>query len=387
MYRIVNVAAGLSIAFCLAGPALAAKVGSEFLVSGKALNSSVAPLPGGGFVVVWRGPEPNYPILGQRYDNSAVKVGPQIRVVAAAPELVVPSVAAVNGGGFVVTWAAPDASGLGAWVQRFDSGGVKLGGKVLANRSTADDQLAPTAAGLKNGTFVVTWMSNHPNPEGDSNIFAQRFSAAGAKLGGEIRVDTTFAIQFAFHEFPSVAALTSGGFVIVYRGYNGTYARRFNASGGALGNDFQVNLVNEGLSQHPVVAGLKDGGFVVAREVSGADTDIYGQRFDAAGGRAGSDFRVNTATTGAQLDPAVAALSNGGFVITYSEYSAHLCMGRLYNAAGAAVGASFKANTADIAIDARSTVAPQLAGAFVTTYQSIAPSGVFVVRGQRFNGH
>jgi hypothetical protein len=65
-----------------------------------ALNSSVAPLPGGAFVVVWRGDAPKYPIFGQRYNNSAVKVGSLFTVTPTSPEKVVPFVAAIHGGGF-----------------------------------------------------------------------------------------------------------------------------------------------------------------------------------------------------------------------------------------------------------------------------------------------
>lgn len=389
--RIVKVLVFLSITLCAAIPAMAAKVGGEFLVNAKARNSSIAPLPGGGFVVVWQTDTPDYPIFGQRYDKNAVKLGPRLEVTPTSPESTGPVVAALDGGGFVVTWAAPDKSGLGVWVQRFNANGAKPGPKIRANTTTAEDQFWPTAAGLENGTFVVTWTSNNlGGPVGDSSVFAQRFNANGAKLGGEVRVDTTFSIPSAAHEFPSVAALASGGYVIVYLGYNGTYARLFDASGAPLGNDFRVNLAVESLSQHPVVAGLKNGGFVVIRAVfvlASSSADIYGQRFGAAGDRVGVDFRVNVATASNQLDPAVAALSNGGFVVTYSEDALDLCKGRLYNARGIANGGNFTANTAPIPIDVQSSVAPQPGGAFVVTYQSSATSGIFIVRGQRFDGN
>ncbi len=390
LYRIIKVLGFLSIILCAAAPAMAAKVGGEFLVNTKAQNSSVAPLPGGGFVVVWSGDGPDYPIFGQRYDKSAVKIGPRLEVLPASPVLTGPVAAALDGGGFVVTWAAPDPSGLGVWVQRFNANGAKLGTKFRANTTTAEDQLWPSAAGLENGTFVVTWTSNNlGGPVGDSNVFVQRFNANGAKIGGEVRVDTTFAIPAAAHQFSSAAALASGGYVIVDNGYNGTYARLFAANGAPLGDDFRVNLAVESLTRPPVVAGLKNGGFVVVREVLilvSSETDIYGQRFDAAGLRVGGDFRVNVATVANQLDPAVAALSNGGFVVTYSEDALDLCKGRLYNANGGTVGGNFTANTAPIPIDIRSSVAPQPGGAFVVTYQSSATSGIFIVRGQRFDG-
>ena len=83
---IVQVLAGLSILILAVGPAAAAKVGAEFLINDKALNTSVAALPGGAFVVVWRGDAPKYAIVGQRYNKSGVKVGRLFNVASSAPE-------------------------------------------------------------------------------------------------------------------------------------------------------------------------------------------------------------------------------------------------------------------------------------------------------------
>ncbi len=47
LHRVARVLAGLSIIICAAGPAIAAKVGAEFLINNKALNSSVAQPVGG----------------------------------------------------------------------------------------------------------------------------------------------------------------------------------------------------------------------------------------------------------------------------------------------------------------------------------------------------
>ena len=49
----------------------------------------------------------------------------------------------------------------------------------------------------------------------------------------------------------------------------------------------------------------------------GSGWGIYGQRFDADGFTVGDEFMVNTSTQNSQEYPRVAALSDGGFVITW----------------------------------------------------------------------
>jgi Ca2+-binding RTX toxin-like protein len=67
---------------------------------------------------------------------------------------------------------------------------------------------------------------------------------------------------------------------------------------------------------------LADGTFVAVWNSEFQDGDgwgVYAQRFDAALQTIGSEFRVNDTTDGDQLTPQVAALSDGGFVITWGN--------------------------------------------------------------------
>src|SRR5690606_36197680 len=52
------------------------------------------------------------------------------------------SVTALKDGGYLITWvsAGQDGSGLGVYAQRFDSGGQKVGGEFQVNHRTAGDQ-------------------------------------------------------------------------------------------------------------------------------------------------------------------------------------------------------------------------------------------------------
>lgn len=71
-------------------------------------------------------------------------------------------VAALSGGGFVITWTDPDpvtGDGAGSAIeaQAFSGAGAALGAAMLVNTSTAKDQFDPVAAGLADGNFVVSW--------------------------------------------------------------------------------------------------------------------------------------------------------------------------------------------------------------------------------------
>ena len=69
-----------------------------------------------------------------------------------------------------------------------------------------------------------------------------------------------------------------------------------------------MNTYTTGLQQFGDIAVEADGDFVVVWEDDFNDRDgsgsaIFGQRYDASGNRLGSEFQVNTYTTGNQGDP------------------------------------------------------------------------------------
>jgi hypothetical protein len=91
----------------------------------------------------------------------------------------------------------------------------------------------------------------------------------------------------------------------------------------ALGTEFQINTYTSGGQQSPSLAMDADGDFVVAWSsfnYSGTDTSfesIQGQRFSAAGAPVGAEFQVNTYTTLRQSQPSVAMNADGDFVVTW----------------------------------------------------------------------
>ena len=82
------------------------------------------------------------------------------------------------------------------------------------------------------------------------------------------------------------------------------HGRRYDAAGNAIGGEFQVNTFTPGFQYRPRVGRASNGRFVVSWTSYGADGTGYAiaaRRFDPSGNPIGSEFVVNTYTTGDQF--------------------------------------------------------------------------------------
>ena len=327
------------------------KVGGEFLVNTIVLsnqdNPAVASLASGGFVVSWAdsstpfGGTPSYEIKARIYGANGQAVGGEISVnTVLAANQSAPSVATLSSGGFVVTWTdasgqGGDASGTGIKAQLFDAAGNKVGSETLVNTATLNSQDSVVASGLQSGGFVVTWHDNS-GQGGDSSkdsIKAQMFDAAGAKVGGEFLVNTATSNN---QQAPTVAPLDTGGFVISWADastqggdtdFYGIKAQVYDEGGNRVGGEVLVNTTIANAQLQPSVTALSFGGFVINwADYSGSNSEqgtagIKAQMFDAFGQRVGGEFAVNTQTLGTQAEPTTTLLPNGGFVVGWTDFS------------------------------------------------------------------
>lgn len=119
----------------------------------------------------------------------------------------------------------------------------------------------------------------------------------------------------------TVLTLANGGFLNFWLGEDGFYFRKFNTD--ETSDNFEIKLldtVNDSLSTDVAVANFSDGGFVIAWSSPDADgTGVYAQRFNADGNAVSPKFRVNDTITADQGKPAIAVLSDGGFVIAWTS--------------------------------------------------------------------
>ncbi len=406
----------LSLASLLVLSALAASAqapmpaGAEFQVNsftlGRQSRPETAMAGNGDFVVVWQAydtaPDRD-DILLQRFDAAGNPLGGELQVnTFTNPFLRSPAVAATGDGNFVVVWQSYGQDGSLASIQgqRFDAGGGALGGEFQINSWTTGHQLRPAVAIGDGGDFVVAWVSGNSlidGPDGDmSGIRGQRFDADGAPLGTEFPVNSyTTDQQFG----AEVAIGAKGSFMVTWNsegqdgdGYS-VHGQRFDADGGALGGEFQINSWTTGRQSSSAVTADASGRFIVVWSSEGQDGDdssVHGQRFDAAGQPVAAEFQVNSFTTESQGPATVAADDAGNFVVVWHSGFAgpdgdgRGAVGQGFDAAGDAAGAEFLVNT--YTTSQQGFPRPAIGGdGLVVVWQSYGQDGSsYGIHGQRY---
>jgi hypothetical protein len=147
---------------------------------------------------------------------------------------------------------------------------------------------------------------------------------------------------------------------------------------GIPGDRFQVNLVNWGGDQtNPDVAVQADGGFMIVWEdpVNSGDIYCYAWRPDFP---TAPDGRVHQETAGTQEEPAVAPLSNGTYVVVWTDVSVasdRSTRAQLLDASGARIGSSFQVNQYIAGLMLAADVAPMGDGFVAVWSTSAGPPG------------
>ncbi len=303
-------------------------------------NSVTAALADGGYVVIWQSQlqageygAATADIFGQRFDANGNALGTEFQVNSTtADQQSAPTVAGLQGGGFVVSWDSltPGFNSIGTdvFAQRFDGQGLPEGSEFRVSPVFSGDQNQSAITALGDGGFVVSWYSRFSEQHinngeyggGEAGIFGQRYSSNGNVVSAAFRIGNTSGTGLSQ---PAVAGLIDGGFVATWQTSvfaDSIRGQRYAANGTPLGAEFLVNSTVTNSQHEPSVTGLADGGFVITWRSDGQDGDqggIYGQRYNASGILLGTEFNINTHTTGLQSNPDVTATPDGGFVVTW----------------------------------------------------------------------
>ena len=341
-------------------------IGSEFRVNSTTNDSQHQPdltqLSGGRFLISWQSHNQDgssWGVYGQLYSPDATPLGGEFRVnTVTNDQQSEPVVAALPDGGFLVSWMshAQDGDSWGVYAQRYDASGAKTGDETLVNTTTSNQQHSPTIAVLADGSYLIAYQSNQSGGSG-WDIYAQRFSSSGTKLGSEIRLNDA-ALAYSNQYEPSIAALANGGYIATWVDDRrdgsswGIYARSFSADGTPDAAEFRVNSTTSNQQQDPEVAALADGSYVItwsSYEQDGSNWGVYAQRFSADGTPSGPEFRVNTRTDNDQNTPDITALADGGFVISWTSYeqdgSNRGVYAQRFSADGTPSGSEFRLNS------------------------------------------
>ncbi len=320
--------------------------------AGSQENARVALLKGGGAVFVWQGGKPSYQRIFARFLTSTNTFSTtndvQVNTFNANFQIN-PAVTVLNNSNVVVIWASFNQAGSNSmqdvYGQLLSPTGQKIGGEFLVNQSTAFNQRSPAVAALTGGGFIVTWVSeqqrvvapslgtnstyvstaNAPAPSVD--IYARKFTSAGAASGNEFLVNTDSNPCAA----PSVAVATDGSYLITWTASDRTvlknsfdiFGRAYNSSGNAYGSVFRINTYQYGDQYVPRISALGLDYLVIWTSLAqdGSREGVYAQYVHNTGSLTGSEFRVNTTTVSQQMHPTVASDGANQFLVVWTGFA------------------------------------------------------------------
>lgn len=309
------------------GPELVVPVATDFTQE----DTAVTIASSGRFAATWQ-----TELAAGAHDDVALRffnadgtpASGQLDVASGAPDQDDPQIAGNAAGAGVVVYEHtddPDGAGLGeVRARRFDAAGA-LGPEFPVNEPTPTATEESVSAAMNaSGAFVVAWRTGRSGVGDGEEVRAQRFDAAGAKVGPEIAVNTTTSGN---QDHPSVSMDDSGGFVVVWDDSAqdgsglGVYARTFGADGTPITGETLVNAHTSLDQGDPDVARAPDGDTVVVWNGSGpGDVDtVWGRRLSASGVPQGvTDTPLSSAPTSDDVDPAVAIDAAGRVTTVWS---------------------------------------------------------------------
>jgi hypothetical protein len=198
-------------------------------------------------------------------------------------------------------------------------------------------------ATLSDGAFVVVWES------GNHGVFGQLYTFYGVKNGKEFQASTTYV---EYGSKPAVAGLNDGGFLIAWMNNVGILAQRYFGNGSKYEEEFQVNTYMVGSLYYPCITGLNNAGFAFAwtgRDANSGDPGIYGQRYFTNNTKKGGEFRVNTYNIADPYASAITKLNDGGFAVVWTsswqDGDEQGISGQRYTSTGDRNGQEFQINT------------------------------------------
>ena len=420
-------ASGLALAMVFPASAQApVPVGAQFQINTYTTDSqfigSVAAETDGDFIVVWAsrgsfGTDNGSPSAqAQRYASDGSPRGAQFQVNTYTTGFQVATSVAIDANGdFVVVWQSDgsfgtDTSGPSVQGQRYASDGSVRGGEFQINSYTTGFQGNPSVAAKPDGEFLVVWegYGSSGTDTSGSSIHGQRYASDGSLQGAEFQVNT----YTTYNQGRASAAMNSAGdFVVAWNSFGPYFAfddyahvqgRRFASDGSPEGAEFRVDSVAGGNQYEPKVRRDDDGDFVVvwaSRRWLGLNTSDYsiqGQRYASDGATRGTQFQVDSFTTGTQRAPSLAVDADGDFVVAWqsnpasagNDTSKYSIEGQRFASDGSSRGAQFQINTYTTNDQMSAYVAAAANGNFVVAWSSVGSFGtdtsVYSIQGQRY---
>src|SRR5262245_17603518 len=319
-------------------------------------------------------------------------------------------ITALQDGGYVVVWTdtSQTYNSLGTAIvgQRYDAAGNKVGGnpahggEVNLSLFTTGDQSEPAVTTLANGDIAVAFVDSF---EGRNDIYVRIFDPSLHLIRTD-NIEVSSTVQ-GFD--PSLTALADGSYAVSYTvglgfflgdGPDDHVVGRFVSATGSVGDQFNIAVANSTTTaESSHLATLSDGN-VVAVTVENSltngtvtDSDIAFNFFNPARTPVPAPslfFFPGGAGSGREIEPDVAALPNGGFVVVWTDPDGpaptDIRVAILSNG-GSPVASNILVNTTTAGEQDHASVVALADGGFLVSWRS----GNALVEAQRFDalGH
>jgi hypothetical protein len=308
-----------------------------------AAKPALATLSTGGFVAVWQGSDTvaggaGAGLWAQLRDASGAAGGAAFALTPNGDATIEgePAVAALAGGRFVAAYSVVDG-GVTRIAYRVVEANGSAGAEHVLDSGASLDAAMPTVATLADGSFAVGWRSG-------GTVHVQQAALDGSTLGAQ-QVYSALASAFS----PSLTALKAGGYLVSWGEINdgNVYAATSAAPQPIVvnGDGYAASLATAAPLPHATT--LANGNVVIAWDsyvnapFGFAGSDVFFQMFDSTGHALGGAVQANLDGGSGRYDAAVAALSDGGFVVTWQsqtgDYDGSGIFGRRFGADGSAV--------------------------------------------------
>jgi Ca2+-binding RTX toxin-like protein len=216
-----------------------------------------------------------------------------------------PSVTALTGGGFVITYSNTDVNDTDVVYRIFNAAGAETGSGLITNASTANDNNEPVVTGLADGSFIIAYDNDVANTGvvahiGSSGVQLGEFEFTGpiTQLAITSLADGRFAVTYLFGSDIQMEILDTRDIA------NGSAYSPIGKSIGTIGDDLMTVNADEGY------------GF------TGNDSMIDGLGLNSMFGGEGNDFITISAVDsmevvdgGAGIDTLIGNAMNDG--VTY----------------------------------------------------------------------
>jgi len=360
---------------------------------------------GDGYVVVWDSAmaEGGIDIRARRFDGTGAPEGGEFTVNETTDGTQRnAAVASDTVGNFVVAWDSltnePTDFDEEIHFRRFNANGTPSSIEIQANQWTDGEQYQPAVAvdrtpGL-NGAFALAWTSFWQDGGGeDYDIIVRCFAPTNNPMGAEMIVNshvTSDQVTAAVAYVPLVdePQVQTTRYVVTWGSmeedgnWMGVYAQLLSPACAKVGDPFQVNTATSKDQMEPAVAAASDGTFLVAwqsLDQDGSNYGIYAQRFDWDGTALGSEFKLNRVTANEQSNPAVAFLSDDTLMAgwkTLSEDESNAAVKfQPFTSEFAADGLEFIGNIYYTSDQGSPTIVPQADGKHVILWRSNGQDG------------